>query len=137
MASWLIPCSPEIYDAEAALREYGRLLWHQQCNVAAGDVAYLYVTAPVKAIRCKCLIGEADVPFDDGEDDGYIIDEAFCARTHRRYMELRLLETYDSPMLGYRMLLMNGLTGAVRSQRRAGVALEEYLSAVTPGLAIP
>ena len=139
MASWLIPCSPGVYDAEAALREYGRVSWHQQCSMQPGDLAYLYVTSPVMAIRCKCVIEETDVPFDDGEDDdGYVLDEAFCARTYRRYMDLRLAERYeDSPMLGYRMLLMNGLTGAVRSQRRVPATLEAYLEDVTPQLRLP
>lgn len=68
MASWLIPCSPDIYDAEGAFAEYGSIVWHQQCNMAAGDIAYIYVTAPIKAIRCKCLITMTDIPFNIGND---------------------------------------------------------------------
>ena len=71
-------------------------------------------------IRCKCLVTAADIPYDIGEDDGYVRDETFCAKTYRRYMDLKLLECYDNPALSYHMLLLNGLGGPVRSQRREG-----------------
>ena len=130
MTSWLIPCSPDIYDAESAFQEYGHIIWHQQYKVSVGDIAYIYVTAPVKAIRCKCRVEDVDIPFDIGDDDGYVLDEAFCSRAYRRYMDLALLETYDSPLLGFQMLLMNGLGGTIRSQRRVNPTLEAYLSSV-------
>ena len=128
MGSWLIPCSPDIYDAESAFQEYGHVVWHQQCNMMPGDYAYIYVSAPVKEIRCKCLIEAVNIPFDVGEDDGYVLNEAFCSRTYRRYMDLKLLECYDNPMLSYQMLLMDGLTGPIRSQRRVSLVLEKYMN---------
>jgi len=128
MASWLIPCSPVVYDAESAFQEYGHVVWHQDCNVAVGDTVYIYVTAPVKSIRCRCVITDADMPADPGGDDGYVLDEAFCARNHRRYMDLKLQETYDTHLLDYRMLLMNGLTAPIRSQRRVPPKLAQYLA---------
>ena len=135
MTSWLIPCSPDIYDAESAFQEYGHVVWHQDCNMAPGDVVYVYVTAPVKAIRCKCRIESVNIPFDVGEDEGYVLDEALCAKSYRRYMDLRLIDCYDSsPMLGFQMLLMNGLTGTIRSQRRTSSELETYLTSITPQL---
>ena len=101
--------------------------------MSPGDIAYIYVTAPEKAIRCKCVIEDVDIPFDIGEDDGYVLDENFCAKSYRRYMDLRLIECYESsPMLGFQMLLMNGLTGTIRSQRRASSELEAYLKSIAP-----
>lgn len=100
-----------------------------------GDFAYIYITAPVKAIRCKCIVEDVDIPFDIGEDDGYVINESFCSKAYRRYMDLRLVEIYtDSPMLGFQMLLMNGLAGTIRSQRRVSSTLEAFLSSITPAL---
>lgn len=43
MTNWLIPCSPTIYDAESAFSEYGTLIWHQQCRMNVGDVAYRHI----------------------------------------------------------------------------------------------
>ena len=133
MAQWFIPCSPDIYDAEAAFEEYGHVVWHQECNMSAGDIAYIYVSSPVKAICCKCVIEEVNIPFDVGEDDGYVLDETFCSKQHRRYMDLRLLEDYDDPMLGYAMLKMNGLTSPIRSQRRVPDQVAKYIATVTSG----
>ena len=135
MNSWIIPCSPVIYDAESAFQEYGHVVWHQQCNMTSGDVAYIYVTAPVKAIRCKCLVRETDIPFDVGDDDGYVLDESFCSKSYRRYMDLVLMERYDdNPMLSFQMLLMNGLNGTIRSQRKVPQSLEKYLASITSEL---
>lgn len=135
MASWLIPCSLDIYDAEGAFQDYGHVIWHQQCNMEPGDIAYIYVTSPVKAIRCKCRVESVDIPFDVGDDDGYVLNEAFCSKTYRRYMDLVLVECYaDNPMLSFQMLLMNGLVGTIRSQRRATPRLETYLESITSQL---
>lgn len=128
---WIIPCSPSIYDAEAAFKEYGSIVWHQDCNIQLGDVVFIYVTAPIKEIRCKCIAVETDIPFDIGDDDGYVVDDAFCARSHRRYMNLQLKETYSTPMLGYQLLLYNGLNGTIRSQRRVSPTLQAYIIQVT------
>jgi len=127
MSSWLVPCSPEIYDAEGAFDEFGSVIWHQDCNMNPGDYVYIYITAPVKEIRCKCIIESVDIPVDISDDEGYTIDESFCSRAYRRYMDLRLVEKYDCPLLGFQFLLMNGLSGTIRSQRRASAQLIEYI----------
>ena len=125
--SWLIPCSPSIYDVEGAFEEYGSIIWHQDCNISAGDYAYIYVTAPVKEIRYKCLVAAVNIPCDNEEDDGYVLNAAFCSRSHRRYMELKLIEEYSNPFLSYQMLLRNGLSSPIRSQRRAAGPLLDYI----------
>lgn len=131
MTEWLIPCSPSIYDAEGAFDEYGSIIWHQQCNMQVGDYVYIYVTAPVKSIRCKCRIEMVDIPWDIGDDDGYVLDETFCNRAYRRYMELKLVEQYDCYMLNFDFLLHNGLAGTIRSQRRVSDSLSAYIKSIT------
>ena len=134
MTEWLIPCIPSIYDAEGAFDEYGHVVWHQQCNMQIGDVAYIYVTAPVKSIRCKCRVEMVDIPWDTGDDDGHVLDEVFCSRSHRRYMDLSLIEQYDCFMLNFDFLINNGLCGTIRSQRKVAVELSEYIHSVTKEL---
>lgn len=134
MRNWIIPCSPNIYDAEAAFREYGHVVWHQQFNVEIGDYAYIYVTAPAKAIRCRCRIEATNIPADTSADDGYVLDEAFCSKSYHRYMDLKLMEIYDSPLLSFQMLQANGLAGTIRGQRRVGPKLDAYLSTVIASL---
>lgn len=131
MSSWLIPCSPSIYDAEGAFSEYGKIVWHQQCNMKIGDVAYIYVTAPIKAIRCKCIVTDVDIPFDIGDDDGYTINEQFVSMAYHRYMELQLVEMYKTPFLSFEALQMNGLFGTIRSQRRTTEQIDTFIKSVT------
>ena len=132
MTEWLIPCSPSIYDAESAFTEYGSIIWHQQCHMNIGDIAYIYVTSPVKEIRCKCVITAVDIPEDVGDDDGYVIDEAFCSKAYRKYMQLKLVERYQPCyLLGFHFLLQNGLVGSIRSQRRVPSGLSEYIKGIT------
>ena len=84
---------------------------------------------------CGAVVCIVDQLYFIGEDDGYVLDENFCAKSYRRYMDLRLIECYESsPMLGFQMLLMNGLMGTIRSQRRASSELEAYLASITPQL---
>lgn len=130
MTTWLIPCSPDIYDAEGAFDEYGSIIWHQDCNMSPGDYVYIYVTAPIKEIRCKCRIESVDIPVDIGTDEGYTLDNAFCSRAYRRYMKLSLVKKYDCPFLGFQFLLMNGLLGTIRSQRRASNQLVMYVETI-------
>ena len=133
MEQWIIPCSPNIYNAEEAFKEYGTIVWHQDCNIQPGDVVYIYVTAPVKELRCKCIAVDVDIPFDIGEDEGYTIDEEFCSRSYRRYMSLKLVELYDNTFLSFKEMLHNGLGGTVRSQRRINPLLQKYIEDVTRG----
>ena len=131
MEYWLVPCSPGIYDAEGAFDEYGSVVWHQDCNMNPGDYVFIYVTAPVKEIRCKCKIECVDIPVDIGTDEGYTIDDTFFSRTYRRYMKLRLISKYNCPFLEFQFLLMNGLSGTIRSQRRASDKLVMYVETIT------
>ena len=128
---WIIPCSPQIYDAEGAFNEYGEVVWHQDCNIKPGDIVYIYVTAPIKEIRCKCTVSDTDIPVDIGTDEGYTLDDAFCSRSHRRYMCLQLVKTYNNPFLGFQFLLYHGLNGTVRGQRRIPSNLQKYIAEIT------
>ncbi len=127
MVAWLIPCSPSVYDAEGAFQEYGHVVWHQNCKMQAGDIAYIYISAPIKEICCKCIIEDVDIPLDVGDDDGYVIDEMFSLKSYRRFMDLKMIEIYDNPLLGLSFLKMNGLGSPIQGQRRAPQALVEYI----------
>ena len=132
METWLIPCNPDVYDAEGAFDEYGSIVWHQDCNIHAGDYVYIYFTAPEKEIRCKCIAEDVDIPIDIGEDSGYTLDEEFCSKSYRKYMRLRVLALYKCPLLGFQSLLLNGLRGTVRSQRRLPECLSSYIDQIEP-----
>lgn len=79
----------------------------------------------------KCSIEDVDIPVDVGTDEGYTIDENFCNRAYSRYMRLKLIQLYDSDALSYKLLRMNGLNSSIRSQRKTGEELQNYISYVT------
>ena len=63
--SWLIPANPAYFDIEQDLAENNdTMLWKQSSSVAVGDTVYIYVAAPVSAIRYQCSVLEADIPYN-------------------------------------------------------------------------
>ena len=64
-AYFLQPCNPKYYDLGAAFeRDHGITGWKQSRNVHVGDVCYMYIAQPVKAIKYKCKVVETDIPFE-------------------------------------------------------------------------
>ena len=63
--SWLIPANPRLFDLDRAIRESedGCFLWKQSSKVVPGDTLYIYVGAPVSAIRYRCRAVETDMPY--------------------------------------------------------------------------
>ena len=63
--NWLIPANPKYFDLDKAIRESedGCFLWKQSSKVAPGDILYVYVGAPVSAIRYRCRAVETDIPY--------------------------------------------------------------------------
>lgn len=57
---WFVPANPKYYDVETAFSQYEEIYWKQGGKFEPGDIAYLYVGAPVSAIRYRCLVTETD-----------------------------------------------------------------------------
>ena len=55
---WFVPANPRLYDIEAAFRAYEEINWKQSGKFEPGDIAYMYVGAPVSAILYKCVVTE-------------------------------------------------------------------------------
>lgn len=61
--SWIVPANPRYYDVEAAFRDSREIIWKQGRGIAVGDTVYLYVAAPVSAVRYRCRVTETGIPF--------------------------------------------------------------------------
>ncbi len=59
---WIVPANPKYYDVEAAFAQNEEITWKQGRGIAAGDTVYMYVAAPVSAIRWRCLVTETGIP---------------------------------------------------------------------------
>ena len=62
--AWLIPANPKYYDIMHAFVNNDTIIWKQSTKVRVGDTAFLYVSAPIKAIIYRCRVVETDIPYD-------------------------------------------------------------------------
>ena len=119
--SWLIPANPAYFDIEQDLAENNdTMLWKQSSSVAVGDTVYIYVAAPVSAIRYQCSVLEADIPYN-----------FTSGRVHMsRVMRLKLERQFPEGSLGLGVLRSHGVS-SVRGPRYAPESLLEEISAVS------
>lgn len=106
--NWIVPANPKYYDIEAAIRENAEhtFLWKQSNHIAVGDTVYLYIAAPVSAIRYQCKAIEVDIPYQYADENVRM----------RHVMRLQLLKTYDAKPIGMELLKAHGVY-AVRGPR--------------------
>lgn len=60
----LIANITENYDVYNALRNLGKITWMHECcpkSIEVGDIAYIYETSPINAIRWKCRVTRTQV----------------------------------------------------------------------------
>lgn len=106
--NWIVPANPKYYDLETAINENPdhTFLWKQSNHIAVNDIVYLYIAAPISAIRYRCKAIEVNIPYQ-------------YADTHVRMshvMRLQLLQTYDQQPIGMELLKAHGVY-AVRGPR--------------------
>lgn len=106
--NWIVPANPKYYDIEAAVNENAEhtFMWKQSNNIAAGDTVYIYIAAPVSAVRYKCEAIEVDIPYKYADEN----------ISMSRVMRLRLLETYKTKPVGMDLLRAHGVC-SVRGPR--------------------
>ena len=106
--SWLIPANPKYFDIDGAFAKDDTILWKQSSTVQVGDLVYLYVAAPVSAVRYKCKVLEVNIP--------YKYKDKNVSMT--RVMKIKRLKTYDPSLWTFEKLRDLGIT-ALRGPRLA------------------
>lgn len=121
---WIVPANPKYYDIETALSEDedGTFLWKQSNHICIGDKVYLYVAAPISAIKYKCKTVEVDIPYEYSDKN----------LTMNRAMRLQLLEKYDKETISLSMLKEYGVN-AVRGPRSMPNALKNKIAELYSG----
>ena len=66
---WLIPVNPKYFDIEAAFAKQKEIIWKQSSDVRVGDIAYMYVGAPISAVLYKCEVTEVNIPYDYADEN--------------------------------------------------------------------
>ena len=103
---WLVPANPRYYDVEAAFRESDTILWKQSSHIRPGDTVYLYVAAPISAVRYKCRAVEVDIPYRYSDDNVRM----------QKAMKIQLLHTFREGELTFEILKTYGVN-TVRGPR--------------------
>ncbi|MCR4821022.1 MAG: MmcQ/YjbR family DNA-binding protein [Elusimicrobiales bacterium] len=114
--SWIVPANPKYFDLDNAFAQDDTILWKQSSTVQSGDVVYLYVAAPVSAIRYKCKVLEAGIPYEYKDKN--------VSMTH--VMKIKRLKTYAPDICPFAKLKTLGIA-AVRGPRLAAAQFLKYI----------
>ena len=128
MTKWIIQSNPNMFDAVSAFNELHQIDWKQSIKAELGDITYIYVAAPVKAIRLKCKVVKLDIPKAEIDDHKFTYDGS-SFENYGKYMRLELMEEYDNPGLSYQELAQHGLKSVQGPMKIIG-ELEEYIDQV-------
>ena len=117
---WIIPSNPRYYDIEHAFDEADEIEWKQGRGINVGDIVYLYVGAPVSAVRYCCRVTKTDIPYDF--DNGKLkITSLMLIKLLRRYDPEeypfeRLRDEYGIYAIRGPRGIPNSLSSALRSR---------------------
>ncbi|MCQ2452728.1 MAG: MmcQ/YjbR family DNA-binding protein [Oscillospiraceae bacterium] len=123
ISKWIVPANPKFISMEEILEEdeNGTFCFKQSSNVCVGDTVYIYVAAPVSAIRYQCEAVEVNIP-DDYQDENLRVT---------RLMRLRLLKTLDRKPIDLPLLREHGVL-SVRGPRSIPLSLLEEINRAYP-----
>ena len=112
---WIVPGNPRYYDVDAAFAQSDVILWKQSSDIQVGDTVYLYVGAPVSAVRYRCEAVAVNLPYSFSDPNVRM----------RKVMRIRRLKTYAPDAIPFSKLCELGIR-AVRGPRTVTKAFLEY-----------
>jgi len=120
--TWIIPCNTSFFDVERAFDRLKCIDWKQSRNINTGDIIYIYVGCPIKAILFKCRAVKVNMKKMEVDSSEYILNGK-VDKQYGNYMQLELIKKYDRTMLTLEILNANGLQGSVQGPRRTNEQL--------------
>ena len=126
MESWIIPCNLKQYDVVGAFNNLPMIDWKQSAtSINVGDIVYIYVSTPIKAIKYKCVVRKTLMDKIEINDTPYIIDGSNYVYS-KYHMKLELLETYGEE-LTLDKLREQGIKGNIQGPQRVNELLLKYM----------
>lgn len=113
---WIIPANPGFFNVMEHFSSNKEVLWKQSAKLAAGDIAYIYVTSPDSEIRFVCEVLQPDIPYEY-EDQNLRVTKA---------VKLKVLQEIPHGFCPIRKIRELGVK-AIRGQRTATPELADYL----------
>ncbi len=59
-SAWIIPASPSYCEIPPLFAKKKGILWWRRGNIAVGDTVFVYVAAPVSAVKYRCVVTSID-----------------------------------------------------------------------------
>ncbi len=63
-----------MFDSISAFNELGSVDWKQSIKAEVGDTVYIYVAAPIKAIKLKCKVTKVNLLDIEIDDSKFVLD---------------------------------------------------------------
>ena len=129
---WIIPCNLRFFDVEKHFTTSKVVVWKNSFTMKVGDAAYIYLSAPISAIRYRCRVISDTVNDDELQENQYAIQTKeshnyFSKKT--KYVIMELEKEYPKDLLTLAELRKRGL-GQVQIQARADRKLSAFLNEI-------
>ena len=122
---WVITFNTKMFDIQKAFESMSVIDWKQSTNIHVGDVIFIYVGIPIKAICYKCEVLKTDMSQQE-IDDSVFVKNYKNYKKHKKYMRLKLQEKYDDTYFPYEELITHGLK-TLQGPSRVSKELLQYL----------
>ena len=135
--SWIIACNPKNYDVDAAFSKLQVIDWKQSFKANVGDTVYIYVAAPIKAVKYKCTVNETNKPKITIDDSEFVLDGTpFSA--YGKHMALQLDAKFSTPISLERLKTVgiDRIQGPIKARSEVVQLLENY-GFLEDGIAAP
>ncbi len=129
MTSWILPCNIKNYDVVGAFNELDRIDWKQGINATVGDIIYIYIGAPIKCIKYKCVVEAIDKDSITIDDSKYYINPVNYVN-YKKHMQIKLVKKYNNKFLSFEVLKRNGLNGNIQGPLKITSEVQQYILSV-------
>lgn len=128
--SWIIPCNLDYYDVIGAFKHLKKVDWKQSAtSIQPGDVVYIYVGKPIKAILYKCTVNKVCLPEEEIDDSEFVLNGENYEH-YGRYMELEVIREFKRYQIGLDILKENGLKGNIQGPRRVDPIIQVFIDRI-------
>lgn len=124
---WIFPCNSNDYDIEGAFDGLKSIDWTvRNYKVAEGDTIYIYVSAPVKAIRYKYIVTKTDKKYTTIDDVKY--GGAPAGTSGETYAELKGVFKFAEPGITLDEMRDCGYMGSMQGPVKVSEEIGQLIS---------
>ena len=129
---WIVPCNIKFFDLISHFRNNKYVVWRNAFTIKKDDIVYIYVGAPYKEIKYKCIVVSDNVNEQLLREHSYAIPKVKSNNYYskkEKYMELQLLCEYQEGLFSLEELKAHGL-GQVQLQARTNRNVQKFLDKI-------